>query len=133
VRIRTNDEVVVLAGRDRGKRGKVLRVVLKKDRVVVEGVNIITRHLKRKPQAPQSSGRVQRPAPIHVSNVALWSAADGRGVRTKMKGEGREKIRVSAKSGEAIRAGGKAAKADKTTKPAKAKGKPEKGEKPTGG
>jgi large subunit ribosomal protein L24 len=126
MRIRTNDEVVVLAGRDRGKRGKVLRVLLKKDRVVVEGVNVITRHLKRRPQNPQAGGRVQRPAPIHVSNVALWSGADGRAVRVRMQGEGREKIRVSAKSGEPIRAGGKAAKAEK---PAKAE-KTAKAEKP---
>jgi large subunit ribosomal protein L24 len=120
VRIKTNDEVIVLAGRDRGKRGKVLSIVTKKNRVIVEGVNIITRHMKRNQQNPQSSGRVQRPAPIHVSNVALWSAADGRGVRIKMKGEGREKTRVSAKSGEVIRAGGKAAKSEKADKAEKA-------------
>ena len=111
MRIRTNDEVVVLAGRDRGKRGKVLRVIRKKNRVVVDGVNVVTRHLKRRPQSPQAGGRVQRPAPIHVSNVALWSAADSRGVRVRVKGEGREKVRVSARSGEPIKAGGKAQKA----------------------
>ena len=66
---------------------------------------------------------MQRPAAIHVSNVMLWSAADDRGVRVRMKGEGREKARVSARSGEAIRAGGKAPKAqkDKAAKPAPAK------------
>jgi large subunit ribosomal protein L24 len=122
VKIRTNDEVIVIAGRDRGKRGRVLRVITNKDRVVVEGVNVVTRHLKRRTDNPQAGGRVQRPAAIHVSNVALWSAADGRGVRVHMKGEGREKTRVSAKSGEAIRAGGKAPKGAKPTKaPAKEK------------
>jgi large subunit ribosomal protein L24 len=125
VRIRTNDEVVVLSGRDRGKRGKVLKIIRKKDRVVVDGVNIVTRHLKRRPQSPQAGGRVQRPAPIHVSNVALWSAADARGVRIRMKGEGRQKVRVSTRSGEAIKSGGKA------SKPEKPKGKA-KGEKPQG-
>jgi large subunit ribosomal protein L24 len=121
VRIKTQDEVVVIAGRDRGKRGRVLRVIPDKNRVVVEGVNVVTRHLRRRTDNPQAGGRVQRPAPIHVSNVALWSAADGRGVRVRMKGEGREKTRVSAKSGEAIRAGGKAPKGAKAPKAAKAK------------
>jgi large subunit ribosomal protein L24 len=121
VKIRTQDEVVVIAGRDRGKRGRVLRVIPDKNRVVVEGVNVVTRHLRRRTDNPQAGGRVQRPAPIHVSNVALWSAADGRGVRVRMKGEGREKTRVSAKSGEAIRAGGKAPKGAKAPKAAKAK------------
>lgn len=129
MRIRTNDEVVVLAGRDRGKRGKVLRVLRKKGRVVVEGVNVVTRHLKRRPQSPQAGGRVQRPAPIHVSNVALWSAGDGRGVRVRVEGEGRQKVRVSARSGEPIRAGGRPAKAEKTKAP-KAETK---GAKPEGG
>ena len=120
MKIHTNDEVVVITGRDRGKRGKVLSILTKKNRVIVEGVNIVTRHLKRNPQNPQVGGRVQRPAGIHISNVALWSGADGRGVRVRMQGEGREKTRISAKSGELIRAGkgGKAAKtkADKATK-----------------
>ena len=128
MKIRTNDEVIVLAGRDRGKRGKVLSILTKKNRVVVEGVNIVTRHLKRRPQNPQAGGRVQRPAGIHISNVALWSAADGKGVRVHMKGEGREKVRVSAKTGEPIRAGGKG---PKTEKPKATKGKA-KAEKPSG-
>jgi len=120
VRIKTQDEVIVIAGRDRGKRGRVLRVIPDKNRVVVEGVNVVTRHLRRRTDNPQAGGRVQRPAAIHVSNVMLWSAADNRGVRVRMKGEGREKARVSARSGEAIRAGGKAPKAAKTAKAAPA-------------
>jgi len=107
VKIRTNDEVVVITGRDRGKRGRVLTVLPAKDRVIVEGVNVVTRHLRRNPQNPQVGGRVQRPAAIHVSNVQLWSAADGKGVRTRMKGEGRDKVRVSSKTGEPVKAGGK--------------------------
>jgi large subunit ribosomal protein L24 len=124
VKIRTNDEVVVITGRDRGKRGRVLSVLPAKNRVIVEGVNVVTRHLRRNPQNPQVGGRVQRPAAIHVSNVQLWSAADGKGVRVRMKGEGREKVRVSSKTGEPVKAGGKA-KAGKTkvdkTKPEKTK------------
>jgi large subunit ribosomal protein L24 len=113
VKIRTHDEVVVIAGRDRGKRGRVLRVLTDKKRVVVEGVNIVTRHLRRRTDNPQAGGRVQRPAAIHISNVALWSAAENRGVRVRMKGEGREKVRVSARSGEAV-GGAKGGKGTKT-------------------
>jgi len=111
-KIKTNDEVVVLSGKDRGKRGKVLRILTKKERVVVEGINVITRHLKRNPQNPQAGGRVNRPGPIHISNVALWSDADGRGVRVKIQGEGRQKVRVTAKTGAVIggQKGGRAAK-----------------------
>jgi large subunit ribosomal protein L24 len=134
MKIRTHDEVVVIAGRDRGKRGRVLRVLADKNRVVIEGVNVVTRHLRRRTDNPQAGGRVQRPAAIHVSNVALWSAAENRGVRVRMKGEGREKVRVSAKTGEAVGGGakggkaakGKAEKAEKAARPAKARAKAEK-------
>ena len=102
MKIRTNDEVVITKGKDRGKRGKVLRVINKKDKVVVEGCNVMTKHLRRNPQNPQAGGRVQRPAPIPVSNVMLWSASDQRGVRVRVQGTGRDKTRVSVKSGAAI-------------------------------
>jgi large subunit ribosomal protein L24 len=128
VKIRTNDEVVVITGRDRGKRGRVLRVLPDKGRVIVEGVNVVTRHLRRNPQNPQVGGRVQRPASIHVSNVQLWSAGDGKGVRVRMKGEGREKVRVSVKTGEPVKAGGKG-KPGKTKAEKTEKAKPEKAKK----
>lgn len=128
MKIRTNDEVIVITGRDRGKRGRVLRVLPEKGRVIVEGVNMVTRHKRRNPQNPQGGGRVQIPAGIHVSNVQLWSAADGKGVRVRMKGEGRDKVRVSARSGEPVRAGGKA-KAGKTKAEKTEKAKPEKAKK----
>jgi len=108
-KIRVNDEVVVVAGKDRGKRGRVTRVLTKHDRVVVEGVNLVTRHLKRNPQNPQMGGRVERAAPLHVSNVMLWSPSDGKGVRVRFDGAGREKKRLSSKSGAQV--GGAPAKA----------------------
>ncbi|MBK9126736.1 MAG: 50S ribosomal protein L24 [Phycisphaerales bacterium] len=67
-RIRKDDIVVVVAGDHKGSRGKVLRVLPEKDRVVVEGVNMVYRHLRRSRQNPQG-GRVQKEAPIHLSNV----------------------------------------------------------------
>lgn len=69
--IKKNDNVIVTTGRDRGKRGRVLRVVPEKNRVVVEGVNFIKRHTRPNPQKNVQGGIVQREAPIHASNVQL--------------------------------------------------------------
>jgi len=69
--IRKNDNVVVVAGRDRGKRGRVLRVIPDKTRVVVEGVNFIKRHTRPNPQRNIKGGIVEREASLHVSNVQL--------------------------------------------------------------
>ena len=113
-KIRKNDEVLIIAGRDRGKRGRVISVVTKKNRVVVEGVNVITRHLKRNPQNPSAGGRVERPAPIAISNVQLWSQDDGKGVRVGFEGAGKEKRRIVRGTGKPLTAAGKKkGKADK--------------------
>jgi len=106
-RIKVNDEVVVIRGTDKGKRGRVLRVLRSKNRVLVEGLNICIRHLKRNPRNPQEGGRQERPAPIHISNVMPWSDADGKGVRARSAGEGIDKHRVSP-SGSILTAAGKA-------------------------
>ena len=115
MKIHNNDEILVIAGKDKGKHGRVIRVLRNKGKVVVEGVNIVTRHLKRNPQNPQSGGRVQRPAPIDISNVMAWSAADEKAVRVRYKGTGRNKRRVAAGSGETLTSAGtkKARKASK--------------------
>ena len=68
--IRRNDMVVVVAGKDRGKQGRVVRMLPRERRIVVEGVNMITRHIKSNPNIRQS-GRIQREAAIHVSNLVL--------------------------------------------------------------
>ena len=70
MRIRSGDTVLVIAGKDKGKTGRVDRQVTKKDRIIVEGVNRITRHVKPRPNVRQS-GRIQQEAPIHISNVVL--------------------------------------------------------------
>ena len=106
-RLKTQDEVVVIRGKDRGKRGRILRVLRAKNKVIVEGVNIVTRHLKRNPQNPQAGGRQERPAPIDASNVMPWSDADGKGVRVRSQGAGQEKRRVSP-GGNVLTAAGKA-------------------------
>lgn len=101
-KIRKDDEVVVLTGRDKGKRGTVLRVITKTDRVLVEGVNVAKRHVKPS-QADPSGGIVEREAPIHISNVALIDPESDRPTRVRHKTlEDGRKVRVSVRSGEAI-------------------------------
>ncbi len=85
-RIRKDDIVVVIAGAEKGKRGKVLRVIGDKDRVVVEGVNMVFRHVRRSRKYPQG-GRVQKEAPIHLSNVQPVDPTTGKGTRVRFKTE----------------------------------------------
>ena len=101
--IRKNDTVVVITGKDRDKRGRVLKVVPEKNRLVVEGVNIIKRHTKPNPQRNIKGGIAEREAPIHVSNVMLVSGEDDRRTRIshKVLGDGR-KVRVSLRTGEVL-------------------------------
>ena len=101
-KIRKDDEVIVLTGRDKGKRGAVLRVVTKTDRVLVEGVNVTKRHVKPTQADPQG-GIVEREAPIHISNVALIDPESDRPTRVRYKrlADGR-KVRAAARSGEVI-------------------------------
>ena len=96
--IRKNDNVVVTTGKDRGKRGRVLRVVPDKNRLVVEGVNIIKRHTKANPQKQVKGGVVEREAPLHASNVQLVCPECGKPTRLgrKILGDGR-KVRVCRK------------------------------------
>ena len=101
-KIRKDDEVIVLTGRDKGKRGAVLRVVTKTDRVLVEGVNVTKRHVKPTQAEPQG-GIVEREAPIHISNVALIDPESDRPTRVRYRNlEDGRKVRVAARSGEVI-------------------------------
>jgi large subunit ribosomal protein L24 len=101
-KIRKDDEVIVLTGRDKGKRGAVLRVVTRTDRVLVEGVNVTKRHVKPTQADPQG-GIVEREAPIHISNVALIDPESDRPTRVRYKRlEDGRKVRVAARSGEVI-------------------------------
>lgn len=70
MRIRTGDQVLVTAGKEKGKTGRVERQYPEDGRVVIEGVNIVTRHMKGRPGVRQS-GRIQKEAPIHISNIVL--------------------------------------------------------------
>ena len=92
-RIKKGDQVVVITGKDKGKKGDVLRVL--GDRVVVSNINMVKRHTKANPQAGQAGGIIEREASIHVSNVMLFNPATGKGerIKTKVLEDGR-KIRV---------------------------------------
>ena len=100
-RIKKGDQVVVTAGKDKGKQGEVVRVA--GDRVVVSNINVVKRHTKPNPQAGQPGGVIERESPIHVSNVMLFNPASGKGERvgTKVLEDGR-RLRVFRSSGEAV-------------------------------
>ncbi|MDW7967837.1 MAG: 50S ribosomal protein L24 [Thermoanaerobaculum sp.] len=85
MKIKKGDQVLVIAGKDRGKKGKVLRVDRKHQRVVVEHVNMIKRHTRPNPRAGVQGGIVEREAPIHISNVMVISPDSGRPSRIGMK------------------------------------------------
>ena len=96
--VKKDDTVVVLTGKDKGKSGKILKVIPKKMRVIVEGINIIKKHQKPS-QAHPEGGIITKEAPIHVSNVLLFCPKCGKGVRTRKKIDGDKKIRVCVKCG----------------------------------
>ena len=99
-KIRKGDKVMVLTGRDKGKQGTVLRVI-EDSRVLVESVNMIKRHTKPNPNKGVTGGIIDREAPIHISNVALYNPATGKGERVGMRTmQDGSKVRVFKKSGE---------------------------------
>jgi large subunit ribosomal protein L24 len=101
-RIKTDDEVIVMSGKDRGKRGKVLRVDPKKDRVIVEGLNMVKRHQKpsQAGAGPQQAGGViAKEGPIHLSNVMLIDPKDGKPTRVRSEIVDGKRLRVAKRSG----------------------------------
>jgi len=103
-RLRVGDQVQVISGKDRGKQGKITRILADDDKVIVEGVNTVTRH--QKPNARnQQGGKITKEAPIHSSKVMLVDPQTGKPTRVKVQvGEDGKKTRVG-KSGAAITAG----------------------------
>jgi large subunit ribosomal protein L24 len=103
-KIRTDDQVVVISGKDRGKTGRVLRVDLKKDRVYVEGLNIIKRHQRANPARPSAEvGVIEREGPIHISNVALVDPQQNKPTRVGIhRREDGRRIRFAKRSGQEI-------------------------------
>jgi large subunit ribosomal protein L24 len=102
-RIRRDDEVVVISGKDRGKSGKVLRVDPAKQRVYVEGLNLVKRHQKPTPQRPNvEAGVVSSEGPIHISNVMLLDPKDNKPTRVGVTREGGTRRRVAKRSGQQV-------------------------------
>jgi large subunit ribosomal protein L24 len=101
LKVKKGDHVVVIAGRDKGKRGEVLQVVRDENRALVQGVNIVVRHQKQSQQ--QDGGKISKEAPIHISNIALEDPSNGEPTRVgyKILDDGR-KVRFAKRSGETI-------------------------------
>jgi len=101
--IKKNDTVIVLAGEDKGKKGKVLKVLVEKQRAIVEGVNIVSKSMKPNAKNPQG-GIVKQEAPIHISNLSLIDPKSGKATRIAIKRkEDGTKVRIAKKSGEEIK------------------------------
>jgi len=101
-RIKKGDTVYVNAGNDKGKTGKVLSVDPAKQRVIVEGVNMVSKHTKPNAKQPQG-GIIKQEAPVHVSNLNLIDPKSGKPTRVGFKVEGDKKVRIAKKSGEEIK------------------------------
>lgn len=100
-KIRSEDEVIVLAGKDKGKRGKVLQIV-GDDRLLVSGINMMKRHTKPNPQAGVAGGIVEKEAPIQASNVAIFNPKEGKADRVGIRVEGEKRVRFFKSSGDPV-------------------------------
>ncbi|MDP4530469.1 50S ribosomal protein L24 [Alkalimonas delamerensis] len=101
-KIRRDDEVIVLAGKDKGKTGKVTKVLLSENRVYVSGVNLVKKHQKPVPALNQAGGIVEKEASIHVSNVAIVNPKTGKADRVGFRFEDGKKVRFFKSNNEVI-------------------------------
>lgn len=101
MRVKKGDTVVVIAGKDKGKKGAVLKVFPKANRVLVEGVNVITKHQKPSAMNPQG-GIINKEASLHISNVMPFDPETGKGARVRFEMKDGKKVRVSVKSGKEL-------------------------------
>jgi len=99
LRIRKDDEVIVIGGKDRGKTGRVLRVDPKAERVYVEGLNIVKRHQRPRPGSSDPGGVVEKEGPIHISNVMLLDPQDNKPTRVGILREDGKRFRVAKRTG----------------------------------
>ncbi len=106
MKLRVGDTVQVISGSDKGKTGEIIQILRKENRVIVEGVNIVTKHIKPS-QADPEGGIITREAPIHASNVAYYDSKAKQTVKVGYSFEDGKKIRINKKTGKAL---------DKTTK-----------------
>ena len=96
--IKKDDTVIVIAGADKGKTGKVLKVLVDENRAIVEGVHMVSKSMKPSAKNPQG-GIVKQEAPIHISNLSLIDPKSGKATRVAIKHEGKNVVRIAKKSG----------------------------------
>ena len=102
LKIRRDDNVVVISGKDRGKSGRVLRVEPDRQRVYVEGLNIVKRHQRPRPGSSDPGGVIEKEGPIHISNVMLLDPQDNKPTRVGVTRENGQRFRVSRTSGKRL-------------------------------
>jgi large subunit ribosomal protein L24 len=102
LRVRRDDQVIVISGKDRGKTGRILRVDPKNERVYVEGLNIVKRHTKPRPGSTDPGGIVESEGPIHVSNVMLLDPQDNKPTRVGISREDGKRSRVARTTGKKL-------------------------------
>ena len=100
-KLKKDDEVIVIAGRDKGKRGSILSF-MKEERVLVSGVNIVKKHKKGDPQTGEQGGIVDQEAPIHISNIAIFNEESGESDRVGVRLEDGKKVRYFKSSGQSV-------------------------------
>jgi large subunit ribosomal protein L24 len=99
LRIRRDDTVLVISGKDRGKTGRVLEVDPKAERVFVEGLNIVKRHQRPRPGSTDPGGVIEKPGPIHISNVMLIDPSDSKPTKVGIVREDGKRFRVAKRTG----------------------------------
>ncbi len=102
LKIRRDDQVLVISGKDRGKTGRVVEVDPKKERVFVEGLNIVKRHQRPRPGSTDPGGVIEKPGPIHISNVMLIDPTDSKPTKVAIVREDGKRFRVARRTGNRI-------------------------------
>lgn len=101
-KLQKDDEVIVIAGKDKGRKGKILAIDKKRDRVIVEGINKRKRYMRPTQENPQG-GQIDYEFPIHISNVMFYDSKNKKGVRLGYSGEKKAKVRVTRPEGREIK------------------------------
>jgi large subunit ribosomal protein L24 len=102
-KLKKGDNVLVLSGKDKGKTGSILSIILKKNRAIVKGIHIVKKH--QKPDKKSAGGIVEKELPVHLSNLSIISAKDGKSTKIGIKLDNNKKIRFEKKTGEIIKNG----------------------------
>jgi large subunit ribosomal protein L24 len=102
LKIRRDDQVLVISGKDKGKTGRVIEVDPKKDRVFVEGLNIVKRHQRPRPGSTDPGGVIEKPGPIHISNVMLIDPSDSKPTKVGIVREDGRRFRVAKRTGKRL-------------------------------